>query len=83
MAEMYYKGISRRRFIKTSFGTIAAFVSLGSVGCQGPVSKQGKPKPLNWVFVSDIHIPQDIENNYNNGYYSFDDFCSHRFSYIN
>ena len=68
MAGMYYKGISRRRFIKASFGTVAAFVSLGSAGCQDGASVFGGKGSTRWAFISDIHIPKDVENNYNNGY---------------
>ena len=68
MAEIFYKSMNRRNFLKTSLtalGTIAAL----NAGC-APGLKKTQYQPSRWALLSDTHIPEDVNNN-NRGFYPY------------
>ncbi len=68
MAEISYKSINRRNFIKTSLAALATAVSLNA-GCT-PALKRAQYRQARWALLSDTHIPEDINNNYR-GFYPY------------
>lgn len=70
MAMVIQNRMSRRDFVK---GGLAAFgMAVISSGCSGPDSRgiTQKPSTLRWAFLSDVHIPEDVANNYR-GFYPY------------
>ena len=68
MAEIFYKSMNRRAFIKTgltAFGALAAIVT----GCS-PGLRKSEQKPARWALLADTHIPEDVNNNYR-GFYPY------------
>jgi Icc protein len=69
MAEIFYKSMNRRNFIKVglgALGTVAAF----NVGCSPALMKKAKEEEVRWALLSDTHIPEDVNNNYR-GFYPY------------
>ncbi len=68
MAEIFYKSMNRRSFIKTGLaavGTLATIVT----GCS-PGLRKSEKKPARWALLADTHIPEDVNNNYR-GFYPY------------
>jgi len=68
MAEIFYKSMNRRTFIKTgltAFGALATIVT----GCS-PGLRKSEQKPARWALLADTHIPEDVNNNYR-GFYPY------------
>ncbi len=68
MAEIFYKSMNRRTFIKTgltAFGALATIVT----GCS-PGLRKSERKPARWALLADTHIPEDVNNNYR-GFYPY------------
>jgi Icc protein len=68
MAEVYYKSMNRRNFIRTSVGALAGMIAV-STGRSFGLSKNDK-EAIRWAFLADTHIPEDISNNYR-GFYPY------------
>jgi len=68
MAEIFYKSINRRDFIKTSLAAVGVMVTVGSPGVFGS-GKNGK-EAARWAFLADTHIPEDVSDNYR-GFYPY------------
>ena len=66
MAGILYKSMNRRSFIKTGLAGIGTLVAIGA-GCSPGLYKNGR-KATRWAFLSDTHIPADVNNNYR-GFY--------------
>jgi len=62
MAEVYYKSMNRRNFIRTSVGALAGMIAV-SAGHSFGLSKNEK-EATRWAFLADTHIPEDINDNY-------------------
>lgn len=62
MAEIFYKSMNRRSFIKTSVTAVGTLVAIGA-GCSSGLVKNGKTT-TRWALLADTHIPEDINNNY-------------------
>ncbi|MBN1805476.1 MAG: metallophosphoesterase [Sedimentisphaerales bacterium] len=70
MAEIFYKPTSRRNFIKTGLAALGTIVTLNT-GCTTGLMKNAKEeKSVRWAFLSDTHIPEDVNNNYR-GFYPY------------
>jgi 3',5'-cyclic AMP phosphodiesterase CpdA len=70
MAEIFYKPINRRNFIKTGLAALGTVVTLNT-GCSTGLMKTAKEqKSVRWAFLSDTHIPEDVNNNYR-GFYPY------------
>jgi len=68
MAEIYYKSMNRRDFIKTSLAAVGALVTVGTGNSFG-LSKNEK-EATRWAFLADTHIPEDVSDNYR-GFYPY------------
>jgi len=68
MAEVYYKSMNRRDFIKTGLAAVGALVTVGTDGSFG-LSKSEK-EATRWAFLADTHIPEDVSGNYR-GFYPY------------
>jgi len=55
MSEMFYQGLDRRKFIKTSLGSLGALVTLGVGGRQ--IYAKKNDSATRWAFMADTHIP--------------------------
>ena len=66
MAEIYYKSINRRDFIKTSLAAVGVMVTVGSRSVFGS-DKNGK-EAARWAFLADTHIPEDVSDKYRQFY---------------
>lgn len=66
MAEIYYKSINRRDFIKTSLAAVGVVVTVGSRSVFGS-GKNGK-EAARWAFLADTHIPEDVSDKYRQFY---------------
>ena len=66
MAQISYKSVSRRDFIKTGLAATGALLA----GCTGYRFDLGKSrgKVIRWAFLADTHIPADIADNYRDFY---------------
>ena len=62
MAEIFYKSMNRRNFIKTGLAAVGTMVTI-NIGCS-PGLRKSEKKPAQWAFLADTHIPADISNNY-------------------
>jgi 3',5'-cyclic AMP phosphodiesterase CpdA len=70
MAEIFYKSIDRRKFIKTGLAAIGTIVTLNT-GCTTGIMKSWKEqKALRCALLSDTHIPEDVNNNFR-GFYPY------------
>jgi 3',5'-cyclic AMP phosphodiesterase CpdA len=70
MTEIFYKSINRRNFIKTGLAAIGTVVTLNTGCTSGLMKTEKEQKPVRWAFLSDTHIPEDINNNYR-GFYPY------------
>jgi 3',5'-cyclic AMP phosphodiesterase CpdA len=68
MAEIFYKSMNRRNFIKTGLAAVGTLVTI-NIGCS-PGLRKSEKKPARWAFLADTHIPADISNNYR-GFYPY------------
>jgi len=62
MAEIFYKSMNRRSFIKTGLTAVGALATIGTGSSLG-LSKNEK-KATRWALLADTHIPEDVNNNY-------------------
>ncbi len=62
MAEIFYKSMNRRAFIKTGLAAVGTLVTIGT-GCS-PGLKKSEKRPARWALLADTHIPEDVDNNY-------------------
>jgi hypothetical protein len=68
MAEIYYKSMNRRDFIKTSLAAVGALVT---VGAESSFSlSRNEKEATRWAFLADTHIPEDVSDNYR-GFYPY------------
>ena len=68
MAEVYYKSMNRRNFIRTSVGALAGMIAV-STGRSFGLSKDDD-ETSRWAFLADTHIPEDVSDNYR-GFYPY------------
>ena len=68
MAEIFYKSMNRRNFIKTGLAAIGTVVTLNA-GCTTGL-KRTQYQEARWALLSDTHIPEDVDNNYR-GFYPY------------
>jgi Icc protein len=68
MAEIFYKSMNRRNFIKTGLAALGTVVTLNA-GCS-PGMKRIQYQASRWALLSDTHIPEDVNNNYR-GFYPY------------
>ncbi|MHC4072056.1 MAG: metallophosphoesterase family protein [Planctomycetota bacterium] len=68
MIETFHKPMNRRCFIKAGLAAAGAVVTIGA-GDSFCANKNEK-KATRWAFLSDTHIPADVENNYR-GFYPY------------
>ncbi len=68
MAEIFYKSMNRRAFIKTGLAAVGALATIVS-GCS-PGLRKSERKPARWALLADTHIPEDVNNNYR-GFYPY------------
>lgn len=68
MAEIFYKSMNRRSFIKTTLTAVGALVTI-STGSSLSLSKN-EEKAVRWALLADTHIPEDVNNNYR-GFFPF------------
>lgn len=66
MAEIFYKSMNRRTFIKTGLAGIGTLVTIGTGNSFG--LRKSERKTTRWAFLADTHIPADVSNNYR-GFY--------------
>jgi len=66
MPVLYQTGPSRRNFIKMSLGSIGAIAIMGIMN-HGSAAQEND---VHWAFLSDTHIPEDVQNNYR-GFYPY------------
>lgn len=62
MAEIFYKSMNRRTFIKTGLAAVGTLVTIGT-GCS-PGLRKSEKRPARWALLADTHIPADVNNNY-------------------
>ena len=62
MAEIFYKSMNRRSFIKTGLTAVGALATIVT-GCS-PGLRKSEQKPARWALLADTHIPADVNNNY-------------------
>ena len=67
MAEIFYKPMNRRSFIRTGVAALGTLVTLNA-GCSTALRKEEKETRL--ALLGDTHIPEDVENNYR-GFYPY------------
>jgi len=68
MAEIFYKSMNRRTFIKTGLAGIGALVTIGTGNSFG--LRKSERKATRWALLADTHIPADVSNNYR-GFYPY------------
>jgi Icc protein len=68
MAEIFYKSMNRRAFIKTGLAAVGAIATIVT-GCS-PGLRKSEKKPARWALLADTHIPEDVNNNYR-GFYPY------------
>lgn len=68
MAEIFYKPMDRRNFVKTGLAALGTIVTLNA-GCSPGLMKK-EYKAARWALLSDTHIPEDVNNNYR-GFYPY------------
>ena len=62
MIEIFDKSMNRRSFIKTGLAAAGAVLTIGAGDSFG--ANKNEKKATQWAFLSDTHIPADVENNY-------------------
>ncbi len=68
MAEVFFRSMNRRSFIQTGLAAFGTLVTLNS-GCSTGLMKKGEQQ-THLALLADIHIPEDVENNYR-GFYPY------------
>ena len=68
MIEIFHKSMNRRRFLKAGLAAAGAVVTIGAGDSFG--AGKNEKKATRWAFLSDTHIPADVENNYR-GFYPY------------
>ncbi|TKJ39459.1 MAG: hypothetical protein CEE38_01610 [Planctomycetes bacterium B3_Pla] len=68
MIEIFHKSMNRRSFIKAGLAAAGAVVTIGAGDSFG--AGKNEKKATRWAFLSDTHIPADVENNYR-GFYPY------------
>jgi 3',5'-cyclic AMP phosphodiesterase CpdA len=68
MAEIFYKYMDRRNFIKTGLAALGTVVALNASCSTGLMKSRKEQKAVRWALLSDTHIPEDVDNNYR-GFY--------------
>jgi 3',5'-cyclic AMP phosphodiesterase CpdA len=68
MAEIFYKSMNRRTFIKTGLTAVGALTAVVT-GCS-PALRKSVKRPARWALLADTHIPEDVDNNYR-GFYPY------------
>jgi len=68
MAEIFYKSMNRRTFIKTGLTAVGALTAIVT-GCS-PALRKSERRPARWALLADTHIPEDVNNNYR-GFYPY------------
>lgn len=68
MSDTSHATINRRQFLKTAAALTGGVAMLGS--CRSWQGAQRRGESARWAFLSDTHIPADIENNYR-GFYPY------------
>lgn len=66
MAEVYYKSINRRNFIKAGLGAFAGLIAFDIDAGFG--SRRNDKQACRWAFLADTHIPENINDNYRKFY---------------
>jgi Icc protein len=66
MAEVYYKSINRRNFIKAGLGAFAGLIAFDIDTSFG--SRRNDKQTCRWAFLADTHIPENINDNYRKFY---------------
>jgi len=70
MAEMFYKSMNRRSFIKTSLAVCGSLITIGAGNSFGSSKKANRE--TRWAFLADTHIPAvDDSNNPPEGHYCY------------
>jgi Icc protein len=68
MTEIFFRSMNRRSFIQTGLAAFGALVTLNA-GCS-PVLTKKEQEQTRLALLADIHIPEDVENNYR-GFYPY------------
>jgi Icc protein len=68
MADIFYKSMNRRTFIKTGLAAVGALTAV--VTGYSPGLRKSEQKPARWALLADTHIPEDVNNNYR-GFYPY------------
>ena len=68
MAEILFKSMNRRTFIQTGLAAFGTLITLNS-GCSTGLMKKSEQQ-THLALLADIHIPEDVENNYR-GFYPY------------
>jgi Icc protein len=68
MAEVFFRSMNRRSFIQTGLAAFGALVTINA-GCSPALMKKDE-KETRLALLADIHIPEDVENNYR-GFYPY------------
>ena len=73
MAEMFYKSMNRRSFIKTSLAVCGSLITIGAGNSFG-LNKKEK-EGTRWAFLADTHIPAvDDSDNAPEGHYCYNPY---------
>ncbi len=70
MAEIFYKSMNRRNFIKTGLAALGTVATLNAGCAPGLMKNENEGKASRWALLSDTHIPEDVNNNYR-GFYPY------------
>ena len=68
MAEIFYKSMNRRNFIKTGLAAVGTLVTINA-GCSPGLMKNDE-KETRLALLADTHIPENVEDNYR-GFYQY------------
>ena len=70
MSDHDHTPMNRRHFLRTAAALTGSVALLGSSGRWQPTAAAGESGTAHWTFLSDTHIPADVENNYR-GFYPY------------
>jgi len=68
MAEISYRSMNRRSFIKTGLAAVGTLVTIGGGNSFG--LDENEKESTRWAFLADTHIPADVNDNYR-GFYPY------------